>query len=84
MKEWSYSVLPSRGTKFITKNEIASANDCEGFFVRNKYITSRKAGVNCTYLDFVPGSGGDIWWMEHEDGTVGAYMCTEVWVDEIS
>lgn len=68
------TVLPPAGTPVVT-NPIDS--DCGGFFVKQKYIDARKAAPGI-YRGFVAGAGGDVWWIEHEDGSVGAYMFTEV------
>ena len=47
------------------------------FFVKQKYIDVRKDAVG-RYVGFVPGAGGDAWWVEHENKTIGAYMFNEV------
>lgn len=72
------SVLPQRGTPVITR---PSDVNCGGFLVKQKYIDARREGKGI-YRDFVGGCGGDVWWIEHEDGSIGAYMYTEVFDPE--
>ena len=68
------NVLPPGGTPVVTNPSIS---DCGGFLVKQKYIDARKAAPGI-YRGWVAGAGGDLWWIEHEDGSVGAYMFTEV------
>jgi hypothetical protein len=68
------SVLPADGTPVVTNPTI---DDCRGFLVKQKHIDARKAAPGI-YKGWVPGAGGDIWWVQHEDGSVGAYVFTEV------
>jgi len=68
------NVLPPAGTPVVTDPALG---DCRGFLVKQKHIDARKAAPGI-YRGWVPGCGGDVWWIEHEDGSVGAYMFTEV------
>jgi len=67
--------FPLHGTKVRTEPNLE--NDCEGFFVDNKHIKGRKKGEG-KYWGYVPGSGGDIWWIEHENNLIAAYLTSEV------
>lgn len=45
-----------------------------GFFVKPHHIDARKpVGTPGKYNGIVPGGGGDLWWVLHEDGSIGAY-----------
>lgn len=67
--------LPHRGTKVHTDPDLE--NDCKSFFVAVEHIKNRKKGKG-QYYAFVPGSGGDLWWIKHEDGSIAAYSALEV------
>lgn len=51
--------------------------DTKGFFVATKHLVARKNAPGI-YIGYVPGAGGDLWWVQHEGGEVGAYLFTEV------
>jgi hypothetical protein len=67
--------LPEIGTLVATK--INEDQDTDSFFVAEKHISVRRSGDG-VYLGHVPGAGGDVWWVKHEDDTIGAYSYTEV------
>jgi len=52
-----------------------------GFLVHEKHITARAAGRWGLLSSYVPGHGGDVWFVGHADRTVGAYSTKEL-VDE--
>ncbi len=61
-----------------------------GMLIHKKHLSVRKRDVVGTLLQQVPGHGGDVWFVKHNDGTnqVGAYCFTEmealpIWHDEI-
>jgi hypothetical protein len=70
------SVLPEVGRKLITHKVLDSNTD--SFFVKEKNIITRKPNTIGTYYGYVPGAGGDVWWVKHEDETVAAYGYYEV------
>lgn len=74
----SMNRLPENGTLCKITSKILPQKECGGFFVKEKHIECRKPSINGIYRGWVPGAGGDIWWIEHEDGTVGAYTYEEV------
>ena len=45
----------------------------KGFFITQRHLDVRKSRITGTVTGWVPGHGGDIWWVKHDDGTVGAY-----------
>jgi len=68
--------LPKVGEKFITHNVLEK--ETIGWFVENKYIKNRRTNEPCTYLAFVPGCGGDIWWCINSDKSTAVYSFTEL------
>lgn len=49
-----------------------------GMTIAEKHLSVRKEGVEGTVLNYVPGHGGDVWYVQHRDTSdVGAYMFTE-------
>ncbi len=45
----------------------------KGFLISRKNLDVRKPNKNGIVVGWVPGHGGDVWWVQHNDGTVGAY-----------
>lgn len=70
--------LPEAGTRVVVANRNEDSHT-GGFLVNPRHISARKpVGTNGVYKSWVPGAGGDLWWIEHEDGSVGAYAYTEL------
>ena len=72
------NILPEIGTLVVTSTKILPEKECYGFFVKEQYIKARKPSTNGVYIGYVPGAGGDIWWIKHEDETIGAYLVNEI------
>jgi hypothetical protein len=73
------NVLPESGTRCRIKDVLEyTPEQCQGFLVGQRYIDARRPGEEATYRGWAAGAGGDVWWIEHRDGTVGAYMFTEI------
>jgi hypothetical protein len=72
-----HNVLPAIGTP-VKIGAIDPPDKCGGFLVKQKHIDARKAGIEGIYHGYVPGAGGDVWWVLHPDQTIGAYLSTEV------
>jgi len=70
--------LPEFGTPVVTSSNLLGNRNCDGFLVNEKHILCRKKSTNGIYSGWVPGAGGDLWWVKHEDGTVGAYLSDEI------
>jgi len=49
-----------------------------GMLIAQRYLDARTAGVTGTLHGYVPGHGGDVWWMKHDDGTESAYSTREL------
>lgn len=73
MKERSR--VPEPGSKVVTHAELDSTS---GMMVSPRHIECRRPSAKGTVRGWVPGHGGDVWWVEHEDGTVGAYCFNEL------
>ena len=63
------SILP-QGIDVRTAFELGST---DGMFVSSKNLEARKENVPGKIAGYVPGHGGDVYWIKHEDNTVGAY-----------
>lgn len=62
------------GLKVITKR----APDGErGLLVTERHLFARRDAPGVV-KGYVPGHGGDVWWVEHDDGAIGAYCFTEM------
>ncbi len=50
-----------------------------GMTIAEKHLVVRKTGVTGTVLNYVPGHGGDVWFVKH-DGCeeIGAYCFDEL------
>jgi len=67
--------LPENGSKVVTHAELGST---AGMMVKHEYIAARRPSAKGTMRGWVPGHGGDVWWVEHEDGSVAAYCFDEL------
>ena len=55
-------VILHRGTKIIIHDSIGP---CYGIYVKDNFIANRKPGGPGIILGYVPGHGGDIYWVFH-------------------
>lgn len=54
-------------------------SDGRGFLVKDEHLECRREGVTGTIRGWVPGAGGDLWWVHHDDSEeIGAYIFTEL------
>ena len=60
------------------KVKIVSDDGTEGMFVNPQYIQNRKIGMTGIVKGWVPGHGGDVWFVEHDDNSVAVYCFTEL------
>lgn len=69
-------VLPTAGMRVRVRT---NPDECTGgWFVNEKYLNARRSLAFGVYRGFVPGCGGDVWWIEHNDGSIAAYSADEV------
>ena len=62
------------GTPIITNAQLEST---EGMFVVARHLDARKTNILGTIKGYVPGHGGDVYYVEHEPGDVAVYCYTE-------
>lgn len=72
MNSPEYILTP--GTTVITHYEL---EDTKGFLIVPKNIAARKANVKGVIAYPVPGHGGDVYFVDHADGSCGAYCWSE-------
>ena len=53
--------------------------DTKGMTISPKHLNVRREGVVGTVKSYVPGHGGDVWFVQHDSGDeVGAYVFNEM------
>ncbi len=57
-----------------TNHQLGSTN---GFTIAKKHIDARRPNAEGMVHSYVPGHGGDVWFVTHDDGSVGAYCFNE-------
>lgn len=59
------------------KVKITKLGDTKGMNINPRHLEVRKVGVIGTILGYVPGHGGHVLWVKHENGEIGAYVFNE-------
>ena len=54
-----------------------TAINTTGLWVTERHLNAMKLAEG-TVIGWVPGHGGDVWWVQHDDGSVGAYYYTDL------
>ncbi len=67
------------GRRVKTHEELGPTT---GFLVKEDHITARKAATVGIVVGYVPGHGGDVFWVRHDLGDAGAYMFDEFEFDD--
>ena len=57
--------------------KIGKLGSTEGYMVVDHHLKCRREGATGRLGWYVPGHGGDVWWVAHDDGTTGAYAYDE-------
>ena len=57
--------------------KITKLGNTRGMLIDEQHLNVRAVGVTGTIKGHVPGHGGDVWWVEQDDGKVGAYVFDE-------
>lgn len=58
---------------------VSHLEDTTGFIIADRHIDCRKAGMTGTIRSYVPGHGGDVWFVDHDaSDDIGAYCFTEL------
>ena len=45
-------------------------NSTSGFMIAEQFLQQRKANQLATVYGYVPGHGGDVWWLVHDGATM--------------
>lgn len=70
---------------FVRTNEkVNEPGATTGFLMKQEYLDARRVGAVGQVSRYVPGHGGDVWFVMHEDGTVAAYGFPEMERIEVS
>ncbi len=57
--------------------EVKKLGDTKGMMIKKEHLDVRAVGVKGTVIGYVPGHGGDIWWIKQDDSHIGAYVFDE-------
>lgn len=60
---------PVPSMKIVTIDKLEST---DGMMIHAKHLNERRASTPGRLLDYVPGHGGDVWFVEHEGAAVAA------------
>lgn len=60
---------PVPSMKIVTIDKLEST---DGMMIAAKHLNERRPGTPGQLLDYVPGHGGDVWFVEHEGAAVAA------------
>lgn len=59
--------------------KVKKLEGTKGFLINSKHLAVRRKGVRGTVKNWVPGHGGDVWFVQHDNSDdVGAYCFTEL------
>jgi hypothetical protein len=58
-------VVSTLGRKVCT-NVVLYEHSTVGMIVRPEYLANRRASMDGVALSYVPGHGGDVWWVRHD------------------
>lgn len=62
------------GLRVKTVEELGTT---KGMLINIRHLEARESNKFGVVGGYVPGHGGDVWWVRHEDDTVGAYAVGE-------
>lgn len=79
MKQPKY-ILPV-GTRIITHDELFNKPEFGLTATLHGLVVARKQGAKGSIWGVVGGAGGDLYWVDHEDGTRASYCFTEFELD---
>jgi hypothetical protein len=60
----------------------ATLGHTTGMIIAPEILANRRAGASGTLRAYVPGHGGDVWFVEHKGGAVAAYAYNEFEADD--
>lgn len=73
--------LPDVGESLTTDTSQTDTCVLDVLLVVPVLLKNRQDKARGHYLGFAPGHGGDVWIVQHEDGTTAAYLASEVTLD---
>lgn len=59
------------------KVKVVQNNGTSGMLIKQKHLDLRRIGATGTIAGWVPGHGGDVWWVEQDNG-IAAYSFREL------
>lgn len=62
------------GLRVVTGN----LETTKGMLIVPAALKRRRSGAHGVVGPYVAGHGGDVWWVQHDDGTTAPYMFTEL------
>lgn len=62
------------GTKVRTHEKL---DPVVGMMVADKHIMARRTGADGEIIGYVPGHGGDVYWVQHDGGEAAVYCFSE-------
>lgn len=72
MEEGRY---PSTGDRIL----VTRLGSTTGMTIAQRHLDVRRVGASGTVTGWVPGHGGDVWWVLHDESEeVGAYVVDEM------
>jgi hypothetical protein len=57
---------------------VAKLDTTDGMLIAAHNLDARKPNTEGTVVGYVPGHGGDVWWVQHNDGVMAAYAFNEI------
>ena len=62
------------------KVKVSKLKTTKGMMINPKYLETRAVGKTGRLIGYVPGLGGDVWWVRHDGNPeeFGAYSYTEL------
>lgn len=83
-----YTLRLKDGRTFIPhhqKVKVKRLKSTRGFLVKKEHLSARRKGATGILGNPVPGYGGDVWWVLHEDdGKIAAYAYGELEIIQTS
>ena len=64
----------SKNTNVITSYELGTT---DGMFISLNNLNNRKRNCKGKLLSYVPGHGGDVWFIKHSKNDIAAYSINE-------
>src|SRR5579863_6834621 len=68
-----------QGLRIVTNDSVNKRGATTGMLIAERHLKVRAVGIHGTVVNVVPGHGGDVWFVEHDDSKdVGAYNFAEM------